>query len=91
MNSSEIRQQFLDFFQNRFVPGGLYLLDEPEAPLSPMRQLGMLALLKEMVAKGNETHQSAATDMQGRWKNPIKGMGWYLSIKRAFAAMLENS
>ncbi|NUM45847.1 MAG: AAA family ATPase [Anaerolineales bacterium] len=44
-------QQFLDFFQNRFVPGGLYLLDEPEAPLSPMRQLGMLALLKEMVAK----------------------------------------
>ena len=44
-------QQFLDFFQNRFVPGGLYLLDEPEAPLSPMRQLGLLALLKEMVEK----------------------------------------
>jgi len=42
-------QQFLDFFQNRFVPNGLYLLDEPEAPLSPMRQLGLLALLKEMV------------------------------------------
>jgi predicted ATPase len=44
-------QQFLDFFQNRFVPGGLYLLDEPEAPLSPMRQLGLLALLKEMIEK----------------------------------------
>jgi len=44
-------QQFLDFFRNRFVPGGLYLLDEPEAPLSPMRQLGLLALLKEMVEK----------------------------------------
>ena len=44
-------QQFLDFFQNRFVPGGLYLLDEPEAPLSPMRQLALLTLLKEMVAK----------------------------------------
>jgi predicted ATPase len=44
-------QQFLDFFQNRFVPGGLYLLDEPEAPLSPMRQLGLLALLKEMITK----------------------------------------
>ncbi len=44
-------QQFLDFFQNRFVPGGLYLLDEPEAPLSPMRQLGLLALLKEMIHK----------------------------------------
>ena len=44
-------QQFLDFFQNRFVRGGLYLLDEPEAPLSPMRQLALLTLLKEMVAK----------------------------------------
>jgi len=44
-------EQFLDFFQDRFVPGGLYLLDEPEAPLSPMRQLGFLALLKDMVAK----------------------------------------
>jgi predicted ATPase len=45
-------EQFLDFFQARFVPEGLYLLDEPEAPLSPLRQLGFLALLKEMVAAG---------------------------------------
>ena len=44
-------QQFLDFFQARFVPGGLYLLDEPEAPLSPMRQLAFLSLLKEMVSR----------------------------------------
>ncbi len=44
-------EQFLDFFQARFVPGGLYLLDEPEAPLSPMRQLGLLALMKEMLVK----------------------------------------
>jgi predicted ATPase len=36
-------------FQARFVPGGLYLLDEPEAPLSPLRQLSLLALLKQMV------------------------------------------
>jgi hypothetical protein len=31
--------------------GGLYLLDEPEAPLSPQRQLAFLALLKDMVAQ----------------------------------------
>lgn len=31
------------------MPGGLYLLDEPEAPLSPLRQLAFLSLLKEMV------------------------------------------
>src|SRR5204862_5470501 len=28
-------QSFLHLFRSRFVPGGLYLLDEPEAPLSP--------------------------------------------------------
>jgi predicted ATPase len=42
-------ESFLDFFQSRFVPGGLYLLDEPEAPLSPLRQMSFLVLLKEMV------------------------------------------
>lgn len=42
-------ESFLTLFQSRFVPGGLYLLDEPEAPLSPLRQLGFIALLKQMV------------------------------------------
>jgi predicted ATPase len=42
-------ESFLTLFQNRFVPGGLYLLDEPEAPLSPLRQLALLSMLKEMV------------------------------------------
>ncbi len=39
---------FLEFFQARFVTGGLYLLDEPEAPLSPKRQLTLLALIHTM-------------------------------------------
>lgn len=43
-------QSFLKLFRNRFVPGGLYLLDEPEAPLSPQSQLGLLAMIKDMVA-----------------------------------------
>lgn len=42
-------QSFLRLFQSRFVPGGLYLLDEPEAPLSPQSQLALLALIGEMV------------------------------------------
>jgi predicted ATPase len=42
-------ESFLRFFEARLVPGGLYLLDEPEAPLSPARQLGFLALLRQMV------------------------------------------
>lgn len=44
-------QAFLNLFQGRFVPGGLYLLDEPEAPLSPQNQLGLLAVLLDMVAQ----------------------------------------
>ncbi|HEV7843271.1 MAG TPA: AAA family ATPase [Pyrinomonadaceae bacterium] len=42
-------ESFLRLFRERFVPGGLYLLDEPEAPLSPQRQLALLSMLKEMV------------------------------------------
>ncbi len=44
-------QAFINLFQQRFVPGGLYLLDEPEAPLSPQNQLGLLAVLLEMVTE----------------------------------------
>jgi predicted ATPase len=40
-------EQFLAFFATRVVPDGLYLLDEPEAPLSPSRQLALLATLRE--------------------------------------------
>jgi predicted ATPase len=43
---------FLDLFRARFVPDGLYLLDEPEAPLSPLRQLAFLSMLREMVDEG---------------------------------------
>jgi predicted ATPase len=46
-------ESFLSFFKARFVADGLYLLDEPEAPLSPLRQLSLLSLLKEMVESHN--------------------------------------
>lgn len=42
-------ESFLTFFNARFVPGGLYLLDEPEAALSPIRQLSLLRLIREKV------------------------------------------
>ncbi len=45
-------ESFLKLFQARFVPNGLYLLDEPEAPLSPQRQLALLSMMKEMVGEG---------------------------------------
>lgn len=42
-------QNFLRVLQSRIVPGGLYLMDEPETPLSPLRQLSLLSILKAMV------------------------------------------
>ena len=44
-------QSFLTLFRARFVPNGLYLLDEPEAPLSPQSQLALMAMMKDMVAQ----------------------------------------
>jgi predicted ATPase len=42
-------ESFFKLFRSRFRAGGLYLLDEPEAPLSPSRQLTLIALLHSMV------------------------------------------
>lgn len=44
-------ESFLRLFQERFSPAGLYLLDEPETPLSPLRQLTLLSMLKEMTTE----------------------------------------
>lgn len=47
-------EAFLTLFQARFVPGGLYLLDEPEAALSPTRQLSFLSALKQMIGQDSQ-------------------------------------
>ena len=46
--------------------------------------------LKETVASGDDTQKSALKQMQGRWKNPLSGMGWYRQTKRDFAALPED-
>jgi predicted ATPase len=45
-------QSFIALLENRFFRQGLYLLDEPEAALSPQRQLSFLLLLHNLL-KGN--------------------------------------
>ncbi len=46
--------------------------------------------LREAVAAGDSAHRPAHEDMRGRWRNPLKGMGWYRSTKKAFAALPED-
>ncbi len=45
---------FLKLFQERFVPRGLHLLDEPEAALSPQSQLGFMTMMRDMVDQGSQ-------------------------------------
>ncbi|HEY9228325.1 MAG TPA: AAA family ATPase [Gemmatimonadaceae bacterium] len=49
LDASSHGQSFLKLFQSRFVPGGLYVLDEPEAPLSPQSQLALMMMIGEML------------------------------------------
>jgi len=43
-------ESFLALLMNRFSGNSLYILDEPEAALSPSRQLSMIARMHELVA-----------------------------------------
>jgi predicted ATPase len=45
-------ESFLSLFTNRFE-SGLYILDEPEAALSPARQLSFLAIIHDLVTSGH--------------------------------------
>uniref|UniRef100_UPI003F56BD1A AAA family ATPase n=1 Tax=Terribacillus aidingensis TaxID=586416 RepID=UPI003F56BD1A len=47
-------EAFFAAFMERFSGNGLYILDEPEAALSPIRQLSMLARIDELVEEGSQ-------------------------------------
>lgn len=47
-------EAFLQLVQNKFRDHGLYILDEPEAALSPQRQLSLLCLIDELVKEGSQ-------------------------------------
>jgi len=47
-------ESFLSLMLNRFRGNGLYLLDEPEAALSPSRQMTLLARMHSLVQKQSQ-------------------------------------
>ncbi len=47
-------ESFLNLVKNRFTDHGLYILDEPEAALSPERQLSLLYLIDKLVHEGSQ-------------------------------------
>lgn len=46
--------------------------------------------LKDTATAGDRAHAEAAAAMKARWRNPIKGMGWYKATKKAFAELPES-
>ena len=47
-------ESFIQLIQHRFSDHGLYILDEPEAALSPSRQMALLCLIDELVKEGSQ-------------------------------------
>jgi len=46
-------ESFLAFFKNRINRGGFFILDEPEAALSPQRQLSLLVIIHQLCKDPN--------------------------------------
>jgi predicted ATPase len=46
-------ESFLAFFKNRLGTGGFFIFDEPEAALSPQRQLSLMAIIHDMCKSPN--------------------------------------
>ena len=96
-------EAFLNFFQQRLVPNGLYLMDEPEAALSPQRQLALLAMMFDLVADGAQfiiaTHSPLLLAFPGARiysfdESPIAEIPWdrtdHVRLTREFLAEPER-
>jgi predicted ATPase len=57
LHSQSHGESFLSLLQNRFTRSGFYVMDEPEAALSPQRQLSFLILLHDLLNKNNRNIQ----------------------------------
>lgn len=62
-------ESFLTMMQNSFRSKGLYIFDEPEAALSPQRQLTLLVEINKCIEKGSQfiiaTHSPIILGMPG--------------------------
>ncbi|WP_238883818.1 AAA family ATPase [Clostridium sp. YIM B02551] len=54
LHSQSHGESFLSLIRNRFSGNGLYILDEPEAALSPARQMSMIAIMHELISNNSQ-------------------------------------
>ncbi len=78
-------ESFLDLLRNRFTPRGLYLLDEPEAALSPRGLLAALRLVYDLVRAGSQfliaTHSPVLLAVPGATIIEIQDDGTLLPVR----------
>jgi predicted ATPase len=64
-------ESFIALALHRFGPEGLYILDEPEAALSPLRQMSMLRRMHDLAQQGCQfivaTHAPILLSYPGAW------------------------
>jgi predicted ATPase len=72
-------ESFFALFEKRFWGNGLYILDEPEAALSPTRQLSLLGRMHDLVAKNSQfiiaTHSPIIMAYPDAWIYQISSSG----------------
>jgi predicted ATPase len=72
-------ESILAVMMNRFGGNGFYILDEPEAALSPSRQLAMLRRIHDLVAQGSQlliaTHSPMVMAYPNAWIYQITAQG----------------
>jgi len=72
-------ESFMALVENRFGGNGVYILDEPEAALSPMRVMTLMARINELVKKNSQfiisTHSPMLMTLPGAEIYEISGSG----------------
>ena len=54
MHEQSHGESFLALLMNRFSGNSLFILDEPEAALSPTRQMAMLSRMHQLIGAGSQ-------------------------------------
>ena len=72
-------ESFFALLENRFRGNGLYILDEPEAALSPSRQMSMLVRMHDLIAESSQfiiaTHSPILMAYPDAWIYQIGSRG----------------
>jgi predicted ATPase len=94
---------FLELFRQRLTAPGLYLMDEPETPLSPINQLALLGLIMDKVEEGSQfivaTHSPILMALPGATildfdQTPPQPVAWedveHVAVTKAFLNSPES-